>query len=150
MLRFGRMSIVVSTDKGKFGCSHTFEPGLNVLRANNSAGKSTVLRGLIYVLGLEGAFSPSHEVPLPHVLTEYIDLPGENALVKEASIAVEVSNAAGETITVSRSISAIEIRILSPCVKGRRSAIRKLQARPVTSSFGHLGQPKVARAFTPD
>jgi hypothetical protein len=51
-----------------------------------------------------GAFSPSHEVPLPHVLTEYIDLPDGNATVKDASIAVEVSNATGETLTVSRSI----------------------------------------------
>lgn len=85
-LRFRKISILVITDKGKFGCSHTFEAGLNILRANNSAGKSTVLRGLIYALGLEGSFSPSHDVPLPHVLTEYIDLPDGNASVKEASI----------------------------------------------------------------
>lgn len=104
-LRFGNFSIVASTDKGPFGCSHTFEVGLNILRANNSAGKSTVLRGLIYALGLEGMFSPSHDVPLPHVVTEYIDLPGGNASVRESHVSVEIWNENGKALTISRSIT---------------------------------------------
>lgn len=98
------MSIAVMTDKGLFGCKHTFNEGLNILRAKNFHGKSTVIRSLTYALGLEGMFSPSQDIPLPHVLTEYIDLPGGNASVKESSITVEIANADGEVITVSRSI----------------------------------------------
>lgn len=113
-LRIGAMTIVAVTDKGKFGCSHTFADGLNILRANNSAGKSTVLRGLIYALGLEGMFSPSHDVPLPHVLTEYIDLPNGNATVKEAYISLEISNSERNSLTLTRSIAGErETRLIS-------------------------------------
>jgi hypothetical protein len=98
------MSIAVMTEKGLFGRKHTFTNGLNILRANNSRGKSTVIRSLMYALGLEGMFSPSQDIPLPHVLTEYIDLPEGNALVKESSVTVEIINAAGKVLTVSRAI----------------------------------------------
>ena len=97
MLRFGNLSISVTTDKGHFGLRHSFAPGMNIVRANNSAGKSTVLRSLIYAIGLEGMFSPSQETPLPHVLTDYIDLPEGDAKVSESWVSVELSNARNET-----------------------------------------------------
>jgi hypothetical protein len=78
---------------------------MNIIRANNSAGKSTVLRSVIYAIGLEGMFSPSQDTPLPHVLTDYIDLPEGDAKVNESWVSLELSNAKGETITVSRSIA---------------------------------------------
>ena len=104
MLRFGKLSISVTTDKGHFGLNHSFASGMNIIRANNSMGKSTVLRALIYAIGLEGMFSPSQEIPLPHVLTDYIDLPEGDAKVSESWVSAELSNARGETVTVSRSI----------------------------------------------
>lgn len=104
-LRFGTLSIVVNTKKGRFGCTHKFQPGLNILRAKNYAGKSTVLRSLIYALGLEGMLSPSHDVPLPHVLTEYIDLPGGNASVLNSHVTLEVINSKNEIMTVLRPIA---------------------------------------------
>jgi len=104
MLRFGNLSISVTTDKGHFGLRHSFASGMNIIRANNSAGKSTVLRSLIYAIGLEGMFSPSQDTPLPHVLTDYIDLPEGDAKVSESWVSMELSNARRETITVSRSI----------------------------------------------
>ena len=104
-LRFNTISIAVMTDKGLFGRKLAFQNGLNILRANNSRGKSTILRSMIYALGLEGTFSPSHDVPLPHVLTEYIDLPDGNAKVKEASVTLEIMNGDGDILTVSRAIA---------------------------------------------
>jgi hypothetical protein len=95
----------VTTDKGQFGLKHSFQPGINIIRAENYAGKSTALKSLIYAIGLEGMFSPSQDVPLPHVLTKYIDLPEGNAQVIESNVAVELLNSSGQIITVSRAIS---------------------------------------------
>lgn len=142
-LRFGKISIVASTDKGMFGCVHTFENGLNILRANNSAGKSTIMRGLVYALGLEGAFSPSQEVPLPHVLTEYIDLPDGNAAVREASISVEISNEAGETLTISRSICGDRDRHLVSVREGKGLSDPK-NAGPASDYF--VRTPRAAQS----
>jgi hypothetical protein len=105
MLRFGTLSISVTTDKGPFGFRHQFQPGMNIIRAKNYAGKSTALKSMIYAIGLEGMFSPSQDVPLPHVLTNYVDLPGGNAKVSESWVSVELVNANDEWITVSRSIA---------------------------------------------
>lgn len=104
MLRFGTLQISVATDKGNFGVRHSFEPGMNIIRAENSRGKSTVLASLVYAIGLEGAFSPSQEVPLPHVLTSYVDQVGGDAKVAESWVSLEIINGRGETATVSRPI----------------------------------------------
>lgn len=103
MLRFGGLSIRVTTNKGEFGVDHVFESGMNLIRAENYAGKSTVLRSMIYSLGLEGMLSPSQEIPLPHVLTDYIDLPDGDAQVMESWVSVEIYNQS-KVITVSRTI----------------------------------------------
>jgi predicted nucleic acid-binding Zn-ribbon protein len=105
MLRFGTLSISVTTDKGPYGLRHLFQPGMNIIRAKNYAGKSTALKSMIYAIGLEGMFSPSQDVPLPHVLTNYIDLPDGNANVSESWVSLELINAKDETITVTRSIA---------------------------------------------
>jgi hypothetical protein len=119
MLRFGKMSISVTTDKGLFGLRHSFAPGMNIIRANNWAGKSTILRSLIYAIGLEGMFSPSQDTPLPHVLTDYIDLPDGDAKVSESWVSVELINAKNKTITVSRSIAGATDRHLISVREGR-------------------------------
>jgi predicted nucleic acid-binding Zn-ribbon protein len=105
MLQFGTLSISVTTDKGPFGLKHHFQPGMNIIRAKNYAGKSTALKSMIYAIGLEGMFSPSQDVPLPHVLTNYIDLPDGNAVVSDSWVSLELLNAKDECITVSRSIA---------------------------------------------
>jgi predicted nucleic acid-binding Zn-ribbon protein len=104
MLRFGTFQISVATDKGNFGVRHSFEPGMNIIRAENSRGKSTVLASMVYAIGLEGAFSPSQDVPLPHVLTSYVDQAGGDAKVTESWVSLEITNGKGETATVSRAI----------------------------------------------
>ena len=112
MLRFGKLSISVTTDKGLFGLSHSFTPGMNIIRAKNWAGKSNCPQEFDLCLGLEGMFSPSQDTPLPHVLTDYIDLPEGDAKVSESWVSVELSNARNETITVSRPIAGARDRHL--------------------------------------
>jgi hypothetical protein len=103
-LQFGTLQISVSTDKGNFGVRHSFHNGMNIIRAENWRGKSTILTSMVYALGLEGMFSPSQEVPLPHVLTRYVDQAGGDAKVTESWVSLEIINGTGEIATVSRAI----------------------------------------------
>jgi hypothetical protein len=104
VLRFRVLSITVNTDTGRFGVRHTFTDGLNIIRAANSAGKSTIIQSLIYALGLEGMSSPSHDIQLQHALTSYLDYPDGRATVLDSSVMLEIENGKGEFLTVKRSI----------------------------------------------
>jgi hypothetical protein len=53
MLAVRHLRLRASTGEGLFGADLRFSDGLNVLWAENSRGKSTAIRGLIYALGLE-------------------------------------------------------------------------------------------------
>lgn len=95
---------VVTTD-GVYGADVALGPGLNVLRANNSAGKSTLTSSLVYALGLEGILGPQHAVPLPHAMTQ--SLQGEDGgsyPVLSSYVMVELARDDGEALTIRRSV----------------------------------------------
>ena len=80
-----------------------FAPGLVVLRADNSSGKSTCLQGIVYALGLEGMLSASRAIPLPHVATSSLtDEDGREVGVLESYVMLEFENEAGQIATVRR------------------------------------------------
>lgn len=103
-LRLRQFELHAVTSAGPFGVRLPFEPGLVVLRADNSTGKSTCLQGIIYALGLEGMLSASRAVPLPHVATSYLtDEQNGRALgVLESYVMLEFENEAGQIATVRR------------------------------------------------
>jgi len=72
MLRVRHLLIHINTDKGVFGLRQNFADGLNVIRAENYAGKSQLVQSIMYALGMEGMQGPSHAVPLAHALTDYL------------------------------------------------------------------------------
>lgn len=86
------------------GADIIFNDGLVVLRAKNTSGKSTLVQSIIYVLGLEGMLSASHDVPLPHVMTDLIEVDGTELRVTESYVSLEIENAVGEVATVLRGI----------------------------------------------
>jgi hypothetical protein len=59
-LRIRHIRLRVQTESGLFGTDIPLKPGLNVLWADNTRGKSTCLQGLLYALGLERMLSPRH------------------------------------------------------------------------------------------
>ena len=65
MLRIRHLYLSINSDRGPFGARQSFGDGLNVIRAENSAGKSQLLQAIIYALGLEGMLSPSTLSRLP-------------------------------------------------------------------------------------
>ncbi len=103
-LRLRQFELRANTSAGPFGVTLPFDPGLVVLRADNSSGKSTCLQGIVYALGLEGMLSASRAVPLPHVATSSLtdEAHGRELGVLESYVMLEFENEAGQIATVRR------------------------------------------------
>lgn len=97
-----KLVVQVKSTGGEFGANIDFPDGLVVLRAENSAGKSTLVQSIIYVLGLEGMLSASRNVPLPHAMTDSIEEGSEKFGVMESSISLEIENNLGIRVTITR------------------------------------------------
>lgn len=96
MLLLVELNLVARTASQVYSAHIPFLPGLNVVMAPNSAGKSTCLQAIIYALGLERMLGPRLEVPLPHAMREKIhaipDTPYE--AVVESFVELTIENAA--------------------------------------------------------
>lgn len=103
-LRLRAISLRIETHRGRVGMDFEFEDGLNILRADNSSGKSTVLQSIIYALGLEGMLSARRDIPLPHSMTDYVEVDGQELSVLTSSVVLEIANGSGETIAIERSV----------------------------------------------
>jgi predicted nucleic acid-binding Zn-ribbon protein len=123
MLRMRHLLLNVNTDKGPFGAKQGFGDGLNIIRAQNYAGKSQLLQAIIYALGLEGMFGPSHVVPLAHALTDYLDYKEGKSTAKatiiDSMVSLEIENAKGEFLTVQRAIAGDRHKHLVTVYEGR-------------------------------
>ena len=103
-MKIRMLSLNVRTSGPTCGTDLSFEAGLNILRADNSSGKSTCLQSIIYALGLEGMMSPSRDIPLPHAMTDVIEVEGREYGVTESSVALEIENSRGEILTIGRPV----------------------------------------------
>ncbi|MEJ8675332.1 hypothetical protein [Chromobacterium amazonense] len=65
-LKLENLKISVITKDEEFGVSIPFENGLNIIRAENSSGKSTVINSIAYALGLDATLGPSSHSPFPN------------------------------------------------------------------------------------
>jgi hypothetical protein len=119
-LRIRALRIVANTLAGPFGVELRFSQGLNVIRAGNSAGKSTCLNAIIYALGLEGMWGASRRVPLPHALTQQLEYDGRNVAVVDSSVLLEIENAANEVLTLSRVIKGERAKNLVTVREGKQ------------------------------
>lgn len=141
MLRIRHLLISVNTDKGQFGVKRDFADGINVIRAKNWAGKSTLLQSIVYALGLEGMFSPSHDVPLPHALTDYLEYEEGKAKVIDSMVSVEIENGLGGFLTLQRSIAGERHRHLITVYEGR--AITRNEATETRRDY-YVREPHAA------
>lgn len=103
-LRINALRLTVTTPEGEAGREIRFVEGLNLLRADNSSGKSTALQGIIYALGVEGMLGPSHRIPLPHAMTDNVAIRGVDGPVMDSLVELEITNGAGEQVTISRPV----------------------------------------------
>ncbi|MDP1720804.1 MAG: AAA family ATPase [Candidatus Nanopelagicaceae bacterium] len=104
MMKIRALKLFASTSSGDVGRTIHFHDGLNVLRADNSSGKSTALQGIVYALGLEGMLSASQRIPLPHAMTDSVSVGGLESAVVTSYVELEISNAEGNVITARRAV----------------------------------------------
>jgi len=72
-LHINYVVIEVRTAGGVFSQKIPFVDGLNIVRAENTSGKSTCVNAIIYGLGLEGALGPMKKKPFPRSVYEVIN-----------------------------------------------------------------------------
>jgi len=101
-LKIDAYKINVYTTKGLFGTAATFTDGLNILRAKNSTGKSSCINAILYGLGMEELLGSTNSKTMKPVLREEISYQGEKHGVIESNVQLQVSNASGKVITVTR------------------------------------------------
>ncbi|MFB4298180.1 AAA family ATPase [Actinomadura sp. NTSP31] len=104
MLTFRSLSLRVQTTGPLCGVDIPFSPGLNLLRADNSSGKSTCLQAIIYALGLEGMLSARRDIPLAHAMTDSVKIEAQELRVTESWVMLEMENSNGEVLTVRRAV----------------------------------------------
>lgn len=104
MLTLRKLVLRVQTPGPTCGTELNFSQGLNILRADNSSGKSTCLQSVIYALGLEGMLSSSRNIPLPHAMTDSVEVSGREYRVVESDVALEIENSTGAVMTVRRAV----------------------------------------------
>ncbi|MBL0175139.1 MAG: hypothetical protein IPP94_07735 [Ignavibacteria bacterium] len=103
-LRLRQLHLRVQTGEGLFGTRIQFNDGLVLLRADNTMGKSTCVQAIIYALGLEKMLGPSSTIPLPHVMTAYLNDGEKEIRVLESEVLLEIENHKGESLTIQRSV----------------------------------------------
>ena len=95
------------TDSTTFGLDVPLNSGLNVLRADNTSGKSTCLMAVVYCLGLERSLGPHIDTPLSYAMTQRIQTQKDDGPYEEVSqsyAVVQISNNNGDVLCVRRDV----------------------------------------------
>lgn len=101
--------ISLLTSGGEYGFECTFKSGLNIIRGDNSSGKSTLINSLIYSLGMEEILGGKGTKVLPYALKEYVEDENKNKVkITSSYVYVEIENRDGDVITLKRSITSEE------------------------------------------
>ena len=113
-LTIDNIQIVAETNGGKFSTNIPLFKGLNVIRAENSSGKSTCVNAIAYGLGLEPILGPRSKRPFPKSLYEviYDNKQEENPFfVSSSRVSITVTNNKGNTVTTTRDILGDENKV---------------------------------------
>ncbi len=108
--RFVSVQLNVKTAAHEAEYFTSFAPHLNVIKAQNSWGKSTLIQSLVYGLGLEGSFSASQLPPLGEAMSSVIDLHGVREAVVESSVTLTLVNDNGEFMRTRRFAQSLQYR----------------------------------------
>lgn len=104
MINLKGLRVNIISKKGIYGNELSFTKGLNIIRGNNSSGKSTLFQTLLYGLGMEELIGGKNTSALQYVLKEKINIDDESFPVLESNILLEIENQNEDIITIQRYI----------------------------------------------
>lgn len=133
MLKINNIKIDVNTNNGLFGAFHTFKSGLNIVRGNNTSGKSSLFQAIVYALGFEELIGGRFEKTMQSVLKDQVEYP-KNAFhsVLQSLILLEIENTNGDIITIRRFVQNPNRKSqLIDVYFGSLSANKSLESRPM-------------------
>jgi hypothetical protein len=104
MLKIRAIKIEINTADGLYGAEFNFSDGLNIIRGNNTSGKSSLFQSIIYGLGFEELLGGKNEKTMQSVLKDQVEFPrGIKHNINQSFIYLEIENK--EIITIKRSIA---------------------------------------------
>ncbi len=103
MLKINAIKIEITTVDGSYGFEHAFSKGLNIIRGNNSSGKSSLFQAVLYALGLEELLGGKNEKTMQSVLKDTVEYPDEAFhKIIQSQIYLEIENKS--VVTIKRAI----------------------------------------------
>lgn len=113
-LSLKNLKLIVNTVDGTYGIDLPFTPGLNIIRAENTSGKSTVINAIAYALGLEDILGPSRKKPFPRsVLTALhrSKRDEKEIVVKSSFVELVILSSNGREAIITRDISGLPQKV---------------------------------------
>lgn len=104
-LHINAFKLTLATNNGPYGATALFDGGLNIIRAENTSGKSTIINGILYALGLEVLVGKKGKEALKPVLWGAGTYNGKAFNVLESFVEIEISNASGNVVTIRRYVA---------------------------------------------
>lgn len=102
MLKINAIRLEINTAKGLYGLNIPFTNGLNIVRGNNTTGKSTIFQSILYALGFEEILGGRNEKTMQSVLKDEVLGDQVKHKVLQSFVLLEIQNK--ETITIRRSV----------------------------------------------
>src|SRR5690606_20584956 len=97
------IKIEVNTNNGIFGAFHEFKKGLNIVRGDNTSGKSSLFQAIVYALGFEELIGGRFEKTMQSVLKDQVEYPKNTFhTVLQSYVLLEIENSNGEVISIRR------------------------------------------------
>ena len=93
MLKIRAIQIKVQTDNGDYESAYDFDNGLNIIKGNNTSGKSTLFQAILYGLGMEELLGSKNERTMQSVLRDRVEYPkGTFHTVLQSVVNLEIEN----------------------------------------------------------
>ncbi|MEZ9857372.1 hypothetical protein AB4381_02680 [Vibrio splendidus] len=104
-MKFRKLKVKILSEGEWFGFEYEFKSGLNIIRGDNSSGKSTLVNSLIYSIGMEEIIGSKGPATLPYALRTHFQLEGKTFENVESQTLIEIENSKGEVKTFRRYIT---------------------------------------------
>jgi len=105
MLKINKIKFDVNTDSGLFGSNYEFSSGLNIIRADNTSGKSSLFQAISYCLGFEEIIGGRNEKTMQSVFRDQVEYPKDSFhKVIQSFVYLEIENSKNDIVTIKRSV----------------------------------------------